>query len=101
MTGNIAASRRSYESGLADASVEDRLWLKCLIGCCYRLEGDYPSAETTFREVTSHKQFAYPVDYARWCLKYLEQRRNSVEQFRVIDSELENLLTEMRKNDGA
>jgi hypothetical protein len=99
-TGNIAASRRSYEAGLGDATPEDRLWLKCLIGCCYRLEGDFANAETSFREVTRHKRFAYPVDYAKWCLKYLEQRRSSAEQFQVIETELENLLTELPNHDG-
>jgi hypothetical protein len=95
-TGNIEASRKSYTAGLADATPEEKVWLQCLIGCCYRLEGNFAKAESTFRDVTNQREGSYAVDYAKWSLEYLDQRRNSTEKFVAIESEIENILT-MRK----
>jgi hypothetical protein len=98
LTGNATASRKSYESRLkqAQSPLEDA-WLRCLIGCCYRLEGDLKSAETKFREVTKHKNNSYPVDYAKWSLQYIDGKQKSREQFMRIESDIEIMLKEMQK----
>jgi hypothetical protein len=95
LTGNIEASRKSYEAGLKDATPEEKLWLKCFIGCCFRLEGNFASAESSFRDVTNERTAAYPVDYAKWCLKYLQQRRNSLEQYQQIEAEIDRILKDL------
>jgi hypothetical protein len=98
LTGNLTASRKSYQSSLKQAqSPDEDAWLRCLIGSCYRLEGDLANAETMYREVTQHKNQSYPVDYAKWCLQYVEQKRNTREQFRLIEAEIETLRKEPGK----
>ncbi|MFT7632299.1 MAG: tetratricopeptide (TPR) repeat protein [Mariniblastus sp.] len=96
-TGNISAARRSYDSALAEADSDEKTWLKCLIACCYRLEGDFESAETTFREVTHLKTGFYAVDHANWSLDYLEQRRNSLQQFQAIEAEIDGVIEAMNE----
>ena len=97
MTGNIEAARKSYEAGLANATPDEKLWLKCFIGCCYRLEGDFASAESAFREVTNDGSATFPVDYGKWCLKYLQQRRNSLEQYQYIEAEIDGILKDLEQ----
>lgn len=98
LTGNLVASRKSYQARLKDAQTpEEDAWLRCLIGCCYRLEGDLANAELMYREVTQHKLQSYPVEYAQWGLQYVEQKRKTREQYQIIESELESMLKESKQ----
>ena len=98
LTGNISAARKSYQRNLkqAQSPLEDA-WLRCLIGCCYRLEGDLKNAELKFREVTRHKSPSYPGDYAKWSLQYVDRKRKTQEEFLAIESEIETLLKGIQK----
>jgi len=95
-TGNIEASRKSYEAGLADALPDDRAWLQCFIGCCYRLEGNYDKSESTFRDLVNRGGQSYAVEYGKWCLDYLETRRNSKIQFQAIEADIDGVLASMK-----
>ena len=98
LTGNVSAARRSYEARLIeDTTVDDEAWLKCLIGCCYRLEGNFNKAEEMFRDVTNLEQNSYPVDYSKWCLQYVAKRRVSLEQIQSIESEIDGILQKAGK----
>ena len=98
----MKASRKSYEAGLADATGEEKAWLQCFIGCCYRLEGDFEKAETTFRELTNRQTRTHAGEYAKWCLGYLEKRRNSIEQYNLIEAEINGELAKLKtKNSGS
>ena len=98
LTGNVSAARKSYEARLTeDTTVDDEAWLKCLIGCCYRLEGNFNKAEELFRDVTNLKQDSYPVDYSQWCLQYVANRRVSLEQIQAIESEIDGILKKAGK----
>lgn len=97
LTGNLKAARKSYESRLETAvSPDEEAWLQCLIGSCYRLEGDLVNAETMYREVVRKKDDSYPVQYARWCLQYVEQKRKLTEQYGMIEAEIQHILTEAK-----
>lgn len=97
MTGNVAAARATCEERLksdATADADLAVWLRCLIGCCYRLEGNYDEAEMMFREVTNGKQLTFPSDYSRWSLGYLKQRREMNDRFEQIATEIDSLVAE-------
>ncbi len=96
-TGNIAASRKSYQSGLGDAEPAEKVWLNCLIACCYRLEGNYETAETIFRDVTNQREDSYAVDYAKWSLDYVDRRRNAAQQFEEIELEIDGIMNSLKQ----
>jgi TolA-binding protein len=94
-TGNVKASRKSYEAGLAEASGEEKAWLQCFIACCYRLEGNFEKAETTFRELVNRQSQSHATQYAKWCLEYLEARRGSIGQYKQIEAEIDGELAKL------
>jgi len=98
-TGNISAARSSYESRLTQSpSPEEELWLRCLVGCCYRLEGNLAKSEETYRTLANSKLYSYfPVDHSKWCLKYVEKRREMKTRFQEIESEVSGVLMEVKK----
>lgn len=100
LIGNPTAARKHYQAILKEKlDVEDEIWLKCLIGCCYRLEGEFDKAEKIFREVTSLKQNSYPINYSKWCLQYLDQRRQTKAHFQTIELEIDAILNKVKRND--
>lgn len=98
MTGNYSAALKSYQAMLNEKpAVEDELWIRCMMGCCYRLQGDFAKAESMFREITNRRLTnSYPSDYAKWSLNYIEKRRISHDQFRLIESELDTVIAELK-----
>lgn len=96
MTGNYQASIKSYATILESVSKEDQIWLKCMIGCNYRLLGDLQKAEELFREVSNSRVAdSYAVDYARWSLTYLESRRSSKAEYQLIEGEIDSILNKI------
>ena len=99
MTGNYEASIKSYQTILQDASAEDQVWLKCMMGCNFRLIGDLQKAEELFREVSNNRNAeSYAVDYARWSLSYIESRRKPKEEFQVLEGEIDSILERMNRD---
>lgn len=100
LIGNATAARKHYQTILKEKlDAEDEVWIKCLIGCCYRLEGEFDKAEKIFREVTSLKQNSYPINYSKWCLQYINQRRQTKAHFQTIELEIDAILKKVNPND--
>lgn len=94
-TGNYAAARKSYEARLENERDEQEIaWLKCLIGNCLRLEGDLSGAEAKLREVTNEFKQSYPVDFARWGIEFVQQRRKLTDEFELLSEEIDALVGE-------
>lgn len=96
MTGNHEASIKSYQTIMKSASKEDQVWLKCMMGCNYRMIGNLQKAEELFREVSNNRNAeSYAVDYARWSLSYIESRRKTIEEYQVLEGEIDTILERM------
>ena len=96
MTGNYQASIKSYATILESVSPQDQIWLKCMMGCNYRLLGDLQKSEELFREVSNSRNAdSIAVDYARWSLTYIESRQKSKEEYQLIEGEIDSILKKM------
>ena len=99
-TGNFAASIKSYQATLDQgAENEESTWLNVMLGCCFRLSGDYANAESSFRSVTSAKLDPYARDYAKWNLDYIGRRRESQAEFQAIEAEIDAIVAEIKTNE--
>ncbi len=97
MTGNYSASIKSYQTILEGASDNDQVWLRCMMGCNYRLLNNFRKAEEAFREVSnSRDRESFAVDYSRWSLSYIEARRKSKAEFESIAKEIDSALERMK-----
>lgn len=98
MTGNYEGSKKTCEARLrSDIDPNQEAWLRCMIGCCERIMGEYTNAEASFRDVTNNRQDSYPVDYARWNLGYIRQRQEMQQQFENVSSTMDALIKEAKK----
>ncbi|MFK7765600.1 MAG: tetratricopeptide repeat protein [Mariniblastus sp.] len=95
LTGNFAASRKHFEMQLKqakDLDPEEAAWLRCLVGCCFRMEGQYQKAEEMFRATTRYRVRSYATDYAKWNLGYLQKRRQTFEAYQAVEQEINAIL---------
>lgn len=100
MTGNYSAANKSYNTILDGATASDEVWLRCMIGCNFRLLGELQKAEDAFRKASnSRERESYAVDYARWSLAYIEAKRKSQEEFSLIEQSIDSALEKI-KNDS-
>lgn len=96
LTGNYSAARKQFESQLRNQqqqhTAEEKAWLQCLIGCCFRLESDFEPAETMFRSSTKNQKSAFAFNHSKWSLSYIQQRRKRAEEFESIEQEFDTIL---------
>ena len=93
MTGNYHGAKKTCEARLkSDVEPDEEAWLRCLIGCCQRMIGDYEDAEASFRDVTNSRLELYPVDYAKWNLGYLRQREEMKKRYSNVTSTMDEIV---------
>jgi len=97
-TGNYAEALKSYEALLKNENLpEDADWIKCLAANCYRIQGEFSTAERLYREVAASKNKSYPADHSIWFLDHLSRRKRIEADLRAIDGELQSLLPPAKK----
>ncbi len=99
LTGNYEAAIKSYKDQLSKSTApNDKDWISCLIGCCYRMQDKSKEAETIFRTVANSKQGnPYATDYAKWSLTYLDKRMVAKTEYKTIEQEINSILKERNK----
>lgn len=90
ITGHYDQARKGYEALLAKEKTGlDREWLRCLAANCYRVQGDFSTAEKLYRQVVSAKKKSYPSDQSKWYLDHLTRRKKIKTELELLDAELQ------------
>ncbi len=98
MTGNYEGAKKTCQARLrSEVDPDLEAWLRCMIGCCERIMGDYANAEASFRDITNNRPESYPVDYARWNLGYIRQRQEMQQQFENVTSSMDAIIKEVKQ----
>jgi tetratricopeptide (TPR) repeat protein len=98
-TGNyksaLAALQKADTSGM---SPSERTWMDLMIALCQRRLGTYDKAEGALREIANAKSSDYPVQVAKWWLKYAEADYESKTRLEALETEIELLLERSRSH---
>lgn len=83
----LEEEKKEGESGTAKSS-----WLRYQVAGCYRHLGEFPQAESYYRDVTSDQSDVFLADMAQWWLANLKQRKvlaGRVQQWQMVVRQLE------------
>ncbi|QEF98846.1 Anaphase-promoting complex, cyclosome, subunit 3 [Stieleria maiorica] len=97
-TGNYESALKAFRSVAVDKlSQSDRTWLDLLVALCQRKLGDYEKAQGTLRDIANEESADYPVQAAKWWLKYAESSDGTQKKFSDVSADFNALLE--RSND--
>jgi TolA-binding protein len=98
MTGNYSAANRNFQTLLDQKlSPDETAWVHCLLGCGYRIQRDYYKAEKMYRKAGSEKKASpFTTKYANWGLRYIESRQDAIQSMKVVSTELDKLIEEIK-----
>ncbi|WP_182868224.1 tetratricopeptide repeat protein [Rhodopirellula sp. JC639] len=92
-TGNYESALKAFRSVPVERlSQSDRTWLDLLIALCQRKRGEYEKAQGTLRDIANEESSDYPVQAAKWWLKYAESSDGTQKKFSDVSAEFDALL---------
>lgn len=96
-TGNYQSALTALASAdTSGMSQSERTWLDLMTAMCQRKTGDYDQAEGMFRDIANAKSSDFPVQIAKWWVKYAESSHQSKQKFETLESEIELLMERSR-----
>ena len=69
-----------------------------MIALCQRKTGDYEKAEGNLRDISNAKSSDYPVQAAKWWLKYTEADHETKTKLEALEAEVDLLLERSRSH---
>ena len=96
-----AALRALLKVDPAGMSQSDRMWLDLLTALCQRKTKAFDSATGTLREIANESSTDYPVQAAKWYLKYAESNQKHFEKLEQLSGEIELIVKRVEANDGS
>ncbi|MCC9602046.1 hypothetical protein LOC67_15900 [Stieleria sp. JC731] len=78
----------------------DRMWLELMIAMCQRKSEKFESSIGTLRDLANDKSPDYPVQAAKWYLKYAESEQKRTEALNQLTDEIELIVKRVEDYDG-
>jgi len=98
-TGNYESALKALRAANTEGmSQSERTWLDLIIALCERKTGAYEKAEGAFRDIANTKSKDYPVQVAKWWLKYAESDHESKTKLESLETEIELLFERSRSH---
>ncbi|OYP32356.1 hypothetical protein [Rhodopirellula sp. MGV] len=100
-TGNYVAALRALKEVKTEGLPQsDRMWLELLTALCEQKSQAFESSIGTLRDIANDKSTDYPVQAAKWYLKYAEAEQKRVETMEQLSGEIEMIVERVEKNVG-
>jgi tetratricopeptide (TPR) repeat protein len=92
-TGNYESALKAFQAtDTSGMSPSERTWLELWTALCQRKLDAYDDAAGTLREIANEDSNDYPVQAAKWWLKYAESTHENRARFDSLASELDSLV---------
>ncbi|MCD0459908.1 tetratricopeptide repeat protein [Roseiconus lacunae] len=100
-TGNYKAALQALQKVDTQSMPQsDRMWLDLLLALCQQKQKQFESSIGTLRDIANETSPDYPVQAAKWYLKYAETEQKNVEALDQLSKEIELIVERVENHVG-